>query len=210
VADIRGLCWLYGADTATTEALAALAPRTKQADWWDADTAVVPDWFTLYPGLEAAAGTIRCFEPNVVHGLLQTERYARTLFHADPRSAPEVIEQRVRLRMERQQRAMDGVTVIMGESALRMEVGSPELMSAQVESLRSSPADVRVLPFRAGPTPRRSPWALLTFDDPDDPSVVYTEGNGARYLDKPQAWAEYESVWTILMDRAVPMGEWSM
>jgi transcriptional regulator with XRE-family HTH domain len=28
VADVRALCWLYGADAATTDALAALAPGT--------------------------------------------------------------------------------------------------------------------------------------------------------------------------------------
>jgi hypothetical protein len=209
VADIRGLCWLYGADPATTEALAALAPGTQQEDWWEADSGVVPQWFGLYPGLEATASTIRCFEPQLVHGLLQTEDYARAAIGADPRLAPEVVEQRVRLRMERQQRSMDNVTVIMGEGALKLVAGTPEVMAAQIESLRASSADVRVLPFAAGLTPRRSPWALLAFDDPDDPSVVYTEGDGlARYLDKPQAWADYELIWTILVDRAVPIGEW--
>src|SRR6478609_9224160 len=64
VADIRALCWLYGADNATTDALAALAPGTQQEDWWEAPGAgVVPDWFSLYAGLEATARRIRCFEP---------------------------------------------------------------------------------------------------------------------------------------------------
>jgi hypothetical protein len=59
VADIRALCWLYGADTSTTEALAALAPGTQQEDWWqDYGQAVVPDWFGLYAGLEAAASRL--------------------------------------------------------------------------------------------------------------------------------------------------------
>ena len=58
VADIRALCWLYGADNATTDALAALAPGTQQEDWWEAPGAgVVPDWFSLYAGLEATAPT---------------------------------------------------------------------------------------------------------------------------------------------------------
>src|SRR3954466_8967747 len=35
VADIRALCWLYGADNPTTDALAALAPGTQQEDWWE-------------------------------------------------------------------------------------------------------------------------------------------------------------------------------
>ena len=59
VADIRALCWLYGVDGPTTDALAALAPGTQQEDWWEAfGGAVVPDWFGLYAGLEAAASRI--------------------------------------------------------------------------------------------------------------------------------------------------------
>src|SRR4051795_11216256 len=83
VADIRALCWLYGADNATTDALAALAPGTQQEDWWEAAGAsVVPDWFGLYVGLEATAARIRCFEANLVHGLVQTADYARTVIGA--------------------------------------------------------------------------------------------------------------------------------
>ena len=70
IADVRALCWLYGADAATTEALAALAPGTQQEDWWQPlGAAVVPEWFGLYAGLEATASKIRSFEPQLVHGL---------------------------------------------------------------------------------------------------------------------------------------------
>ena len=119
VADIRGLCWLYGADNATTDALAALAPGTQQEDWWEAYGAtVVPDWFGLYAGLEAAASTIRCFEPHVVHGLLQTPEYAHAVISADPRLSVEVVDQRVRFRLECQQTKAQ-TTVVLGEAALR-------------------------------------------------------------------------------------------
>ncbi|WP_214403757.1 Scr1 family TA system antitoxin-like transcriptional regulator [Pseudonocardia lacus] len=69
---------------------------------------------------------------------------------------------------------------------------------------------MRILPFRAGPTPRHSSWALLAFEDPEDPEVVYVEEDRvAHYLDKPHDRADYEKVWSILMERAVPIGEWS-
>jgi Domain of unknown function (DUF5753)/Helix-turn-helix domain len=208
IADVRALCWLYGVDAPTTDALAALAPGTQQEDWWEAQD-VVPGYFSLYPGLEAAASRIRYSEPHLVHGLLQTEDYARAVISADPRLSPEVIEQRVRFRMERQQRPMDSVTVIMGETALRLVVGSDEVMADQLEHLRASRADVRVLPFSAGPVPRSGTWAMFAFDDAEDPPVVYIEGSGVgRYLDKPADWADYEALWAILMDRAVPIGEW--
>jgi hypothetical protein len=209
VADVRALCWLYGVDAPTTDALAALAPGTQQSDWWEASGAV-PFYLGLYVGLEATASRIRCFEPQFVHGLLQTEDYARAVISADPRLAREIVEQRVRFRMERQQRSMDEVTVIMAEGALKLVAGSTEVMADQLDRLRTSRADVRVLPFSAGPTPRRNSWAMLEFDSPEDPSVVYVEGAGSmHYLDKPADWADYEAVWAMVLDRAIPIGEWS-
>jgi hypothetical protein len=63
-------------------------------------------------------------------------------------------EQRVRFRMERQQTAAD-ITVIIGEGALALNAGSTEVMAAQAEHLLSVSAEVRVLPFAAGPSPHR-------------------------------------------------------
>jgi hypothetical protein len=86
---------------------------------------------------------------------------------------------------------------------------STDVMADQLDHLRSSPADVRILPFSAGPVPRSSFWAMFEFDDSEDPPVVYVEGGRiGRYLDKPADWAEYETVWAILMERAVPIREW--
>jgi hypothetical protein len=210
IADVRALCWLYGVDAPTTDALAALAPGTQQEDWWESDPGVVPGYMGLYAGLEATAARIRCFEPQFVHGLLQTEDYARAVLSTNPELSREGVEQRVRFRMERQQRPMDDVTVIMGEGALRLVVGSTEVMAGQLDRLRGSHADVRILPFSAGPTPRRSHWAMLEFDDAEDPPVVYAEGDHiARYLDKAADWATYGAVWAILMDRAIPIEEWA-
>ena len=209
VADIRGLCWLYGADNATTDALAALAPGTQQEDWWEAYGAtVVPDWFGLYAGLEAAASKIRCFEPHVVHGLLQTPDYAHAVISADPRLSAEVVDQRVRFRLERQQTKAQ-TTVVLGEAALRLVVGSPEIMAAQLDHLRTSSTTVLVLPFSAGAYPLRGSFALLDFADEDDPSVAYVDGPpAARYFDQPAERAEYEFVWSVLLDKAIPAKEW--
>jgi transcriptional regulator with XRE-family HTH domain len=205
MADIRALCWLYGADAATTDALAALAPGTQQEDWW---APAVPEWFGLYAGLEATANRIRCFEPQFIHGLVQTEAYARAVIEADSRLSAEVIEQRVRFRMERQQASAD-ITIIMGEAALRLVAGSPEVMAEQLDRLGQVAASIRVLPFAAGAYPRRGSFALLDFEDEEDPSVAYVEGPGAaRYLDKPQDRAEYEFVWSVVWERSIPIEEW--
>ena len=211
IADVRTLCWLYGADAATTEALAALAPGTQQESWWEEyGAAVVPDWLRLYVGLEASAGRIRAFESETVHGLLQTPDYARAVVGADPRLPEHVVEQRVQFRLERQRAAGGELQVVMGEAALSIVAGSVDTMTAQIEHLRSSAADVRVLPFAAGAYLRRGSFALLDFEDPDDPSVAYVEGpGGARYFDRPAERAEYEYVFASVQQRAIPIEEWN-
>jgi hypothetical protein len=40
---------------------------------------ILPGWFETYLGLEAAAAAIRTFEVRFVHGLFQTEDYARAV-----------------------------------------------------------------------------------------------------------------------------------
>lgn len=211
VADVMALCHFYGVDNATTAELVAMAPGTQQEGWWEANPGVIPGRFGMYTGLEAAASEIRCFEPQYVHGLLQTEDYARAIFASDPRVSPDLVEQRVRVRLERQRRPMEGVKVIMGEGALALRVGSDELMAAQAEHLRSSPADIRVLPFRAGPMPSQRTWAMLAFDDDEDPNTVYLEGGGGnRYLDSPKDWADHEFVWAIMVGQSIPIGDWLM
>src|SRR5437016_13138803 len=80
IADVRTLCWLYGADQQTTDALAALAAGTSTQGWWEDYGDVLADWFGLYVGLEAAATEVRMYDPELVPGLLQTAAYIRTLF----------------------------------------------------------------------------------------------------------------------------------
>ena len=207
IADVRALCWLYGASDETTDALTALAPGTVQDDWWEAyGAAVVPDWFGLYTGLEAAASRIRAFEPQLVHGLVQTEDYARAAISADSRLSADVVEQRVKFRLERQRTQAD-LTIIMSEGALRLLAGSRSIMKAQIDHLRRADATVLVLPFSAGTYPLRGSFALLDFASDEDPSIAYIDGPpAARY--QPDERGEYEFVWQVIEDKSIPIEEW--
>ena len=64
---------------------------------------ILADWFETYLGLEAAASVIRTFELQFVHGLFQTEDYARAVTMLGHKAAPaEEIDRRVSLRLKRQ------------------------------------------------------------------------------------------------------------
>lgn len=218
VADIWALCRLYGADDATTDQLAQMAPGTQVDDWWEQyGEDVAPDWFGLYAGLEAAASRIRCFDPEIVPGLLQTPEYATLVIGADdPRKSPDAVAQSVRFRMERQRTVRETeprpkTTVVMVETALRF--GPPDVLEPQIECLRSLSADpdvdVLVLPFSTRTYPRRGRFTLLDFASDDDPSLVYVEvPKGARYFDRPADLEEYEYVFDLITGKSVPITEW--
>ena len=213
VPDTIALCRLFGADDATTDSLMAMAPATASGD--DYTEGVQPGWFSIFQGLESAASRLRTVEEVVVSGLLQTEEYARVVTAAEPGITADVVEQRVKLRLDRQRRVFANrpdFTVILGEGAVSLAVGSPEVMAVQREHMqldRDGVATVRVLPFAAGPYPRRGSFHMVELADEDDPNVVYVEGAGtAKYLDKPADWNRYEAVWKVLTDMSTPIGEW--
>ncbi|MFI6271432.1 helix-turn-helix domain-containing protein [Micromonospora zamorensis] len=54
--DVRAMCELYGATPELTGPLTGLAGETRAKGWWPSYGDIVPDWFELYVGLEAAAG----------------------------------------------------------------------------------------------------------------------------------------------------------
>jgi Domain of unknown function (DUF5753)/Helix-turn-helix domain len=216
--DVWALCRLYNADSATTDALAALAPGTQQEDWWEAwGTVVVPDWLGLYVGLEQSAARLQCWDPELVHGLLQIEDYARAVIGAGAFLAPDVVDQRVGFRMDRQRRVLGSgpdLTVVLGAGALSRVVGSPDVMAAQLDHLRRLDRDglatVRVLPWSAGAYPTRGSFALLHFPDPEDPTVAYLEFSmGARYVEQPAQVSEYEKVFDIINGQSIGIEEWA-
>jgi transcriptional regulator with XRE-family HTH domain len=83
--DVEQMCRLYGAKEDMTKALMALAKETKAKGWWQTYGDVVPEWFDLFVGLEAAANRMSEYEHSLIPGLFHTEAYARTLIKAEHR-----------------------------------------------------------------------------------------------------------------------------
>lgn len=216
-ANVRALCWLYGVDQSTTDALAELAVGTSQEEWWDASK-LIPDWFKLYIGLEASASKICTYDGELIPGELQTEEYALAVYLAVRPDDHEGAVRHVKLRLERQ-KTMFGrnpppqLVCIIGEGAVRRVVGSGAIMEAQkahmAKTAKSPNVDVRILPFSAGAHPAMTgAFRILDFDDPDDPDVVYLESHvGALYLEESAELIEYRRIFDLLLDASVPIAE---
>ena len=208
--DIRDLSNIYGVqDSAQRDHLAALAREGKDQAWWQPFD--LP--YATYVGLEAAAVSISDYESGVFPGLLQIPAYARALHDAAlPRLSPEVIDQRIEVRLTRQEVLVRDnpprLAAIMDEAVLHRVVGGPAVMRDQLEQVIEVSAlphvTIRVIPFGAGAHPALdSTFSLLEFAHPV-PSVVYVEGLvGQMYLERPQDVERYKSVFQHLLTIAL-------
>ncbi|WBO69258.1 helix-turn-helix domain-containing protein [Streptomyces camelliae] len=204
VRDVEDLLTLYGiTDEAERQSLLSLAREANVAGWWHSYTDVLPSWFPTYVGLEGAASLIRVYEVQFVHGLLQTEEYARAVVRRGMKGAsPDDVERRVALRLERQRHlfAADAPEfhIVLDEAALRRPYGDREVMRDQLQHLIdvSERPNVRlqVMPFSfGGHSGESGAFTILSFPDADLSDVVYLEQlTSALYLDKREDVAQYE------------------
>ena len=212
--DVADLLSLYGlTDEAQREELLALARQANTPGWWQPYTDILPSWFELYLGLEKAASIIRLYEVQFVHGLLQTEDYARAVILIANAHAPaEEIERRVSVRMKRQllltQPDAPQVWAVLDEAALRRWPAGPEVMRAQLKHLLEVTelpnVTLQIAPFDVGPhAAAGGPFTILRFPEPDLPDMVYLEQlNSAVYLDHPDDVIDYVTVMDQLAVRA--------
>ncbi|MFH9694803.1 Scr1 family TA system antitoxin-like transcriptional regulator [Streptomyces globisporus] len=119
----------------------------------------LPEQFKDYALLEEAALSLQFFATNVIHGLFQTEAYARALIGGGyPPLADERVEELVQLRMARKalfdRDPLPMIEIIIDEAVLRRVIGSEELMREQllylVECARRRNVTLLVLPLDAG------------------------------------------------------------
>jgi hypothetical protein len=192
--DVADLLTLYDITSEQTRAqLLELARRASTPGWWATYSDILPDWFETYLGLEAAASVIRSFELQFVHGLFQTEDYARAVIMLGHPAAPGwEIDNRVSQRMKRQDllTAPDPPRVwsVMDETALRRPVGGRQAMRSQLHRLLEVAelprVSLQVVPFgHGGHAGAGGSFTILRFAEPDLSAVVYIEQlTSALYL----------------------------
>jgi len=213
--DVTDLLTLYGiTDEQIRSRLVTLARQASTPGWWSKYGDIMADWFESYLGLETAASVIRTFELQFVHGLFQTEDYARAVTLLGHTAAPaDEIDRRVSLRLKRQDLLASPqppqVWSVLDEGALRRPVGGRRVMRAQLEHLaeaaRLRHVTIQVVPFdRGGHAAAGGSFTVLRFSEPEVPDVVYLEQlTSALYLDKLEDVDHYLEVMNHLSTEAL-------
>ncbi|MCX4860662.1 helix-turn-helix domain-containing protein [Streptomyces canus] len=145
----------------------------------------LPSWFQHVAELEARATEICTFQTHMIHGLLQTDSYARGVLGAldqtdlDDRTAVRLSRQRI---FEKQESPI--FWLIISEAALYQEIGGRDTMRGQLAhllSFESNPRiNVQVLPFSVG-AHAGTQGSFTLFRFASDPTIVYTEGYGSGH-----------------------------
>jgi len=187
--DIADLLALYGVAETESSALAELAREANTPGWWHKYGGVLPDWFSVYVGLEEACS-------------LQQARAVVQL--GQPRATPAEIEHRVGLRLARQELLTKPggprLWAVVDEAALRRPIGGTEVMREQLERLIEATQEpnitLQVVPFRSGGhAAEAGAFTIMRFPEPDLPDVVYLEQlTSALYLDKRDDVERYTEV----------------
>ncbi len=211
--DVLKLCALYGVtDDRQIHMLLNMLTISQQKGWWEAFEDVLPSGLEVYVGLESDARSERAWEPLLVHGLLQTPEYARSLLHAARIHRPSDIDDLVQVRAERQKllsRAGSPLELwaILDEAVLRRPNGGWKVMSRQLNHLIEMTdlpnITIQVIEFSKGAHPGLGgAFALLEFEE--DPAVVYVDSPaGNLYLEKPRDVRRFAQSFDLL--RAVAL-----
>lgn len=160
-----------------------------------------PPGFRNWREQEDQATSLRAWATGgVVHGLVQTEAYARAQLETVPGIPDEVVSARLAARMERQRRVLrsegaPSLWVLVDALALTREVGSPEIMTTQMDRLLELAAlpDVTIQVVPAVIHPATGSELIVT------PDAAYTEHAVGSYVyTEPEVVSALDRIITTL------------
>jgi hypothetical protein len=172
--------------------------EARERGWWHPYREMISESYTTYIGLEAEAASVLDWELGVMPGLLQTPEYARNLLRigASELSA-DAIEQRVKIRLERQKlltRRTDPLRLVavLDEGVLHRIIGGRDVLRAQLEYILELASagtlprlTVQILPFDAREVTSagaQGGFSILEFPEVMDPDAVYVENVAGELL----------------------------
>ncbi|GAA3288996.1 helix-turn-helix domain-containing protein [Dactylosporangium vinaceum] len=212
-ADLAALLDLYGADDTIRSRLTALLAGDPAAG---SAGAAVPAAYGEYATLERTAERISMYAAAVVPGLLQIPEYAAAVIDATPEPEPELAEERLSLRLQRQAVFTSPVAldVIIDEAVLRRPVGSADIMRRQMirlgEFVERPSTTIRVLPLAVGAHPAvTGQFAILDFAAAAaTPPHVFCDGlTGGVLRHLPDEVHRYRACFAALQELALSAQE---
>ena len=181
---VHELLAAYGVTDRERQAIAALT-ESARAGWWSEYRGLLPGAIVDHALLESIADDVMVYEPQALPAFLQTCRYAAAVTAADPslqtdeerQLAIQLTARRAAIVRDRQPTAF---TVVIGEAALRQQVGG-EAMLGQLGQLGGDagglPASgtLQVIPFTAGAHPAMGagPVSIMRFRDVTGIGAIY-------------------------------------
>ncbi|MEU9254505.1 helix-turn-helix transcriptional regulator [Streptomyces sp. NPDC048270] len=218
---VEALMDCYQADVRSREQILDLlsvdatpAGRRRRPALWRRHAALLgPMNFEGYLEQEPRASLLRNYEPELVPGPLQGERYA---LHAIARMRPELkpaaVQGLVDVRMDRQRKIADGALrefhALIEEGALRRIVGDQSVMRDQLEHLVRAEEDpqnsIRILPTSVGCHPGLAgAFMLMSFPEANRDVVWVETMNRSVYFEEEEDVDRYTEVFIDLWGRAL-------
>ncbi|MFB9684596.1 helix-turn-helix domain-containing protein [Amycolatopsis plumensis] len=209
VALLLGQLRVLGAER---DRLFELARTAREPNWLEKEMPDAPAILTSLAEYERTAAAIFSWQPMLVHGLLQTPDYARTIL-AYGGSAPQLVEQRLRVRTIRQtamrEHRAPEYSIVLGEAALRQEIGGTEILTEQLRYLVGLPRRlaVRVVPAGGGFHPGLN-GSFSVFEYSDLPAIVFLDQHrGSAYIYDEDQVTDYKSAAKTMGSLALDVDE---
>jgi hypothetical protein len=216
LAEVRAMLDLYGVTGQQRDRLLAEARQADAHCWWYPYADLIDEAFETQLILENEAAVLRTYQPNLVPGLLQTERYAWELIGTQFDLPLEAVHRQASLRAMRQQllsrEDAPQLVVILDEAVLRRPVGDQTVMREQYRRLAeiasTARVTIQVLPFRAGPYHAMGLGFHIFEFTGGDPRIVELELlDRVRFLAGSQEVAHYVDAFEQASHRALDAGQ---
>lgn len=225
VVDVKALLDQYAKEAPAAvpngarEHIVDLAEAARAEEWFTPFRDVISSDMTAddiqrYVEFESDATRIRAFQPELVPGLLQTRGYAEavTSLFFPGRTAAER-RRFVEFRLARQhvlRRPVGALhfDVVIGQAALRRDLGSPAVMREQLTALLDNVRNglpnvrIRVAPIGLSmPAVLGGPFTLMEFATADEPDLAYFEGpGGSQYIQTVAVTTHHRHLFAALSD----------
>ncbi|GAB2760571.1 helix-turn-helix transcriptional regulator [Salinifilum aidingensis] len=218
---IRLLAWAYEMDAGERDGLIELRAAFDQRGWWQRYNGILSADFVRFLGYEQSASHVNTYGGGLISGLLQTEAYARAIFHGDPANVRRAeVEQRLEVRKKRQE-LLSGpeplsATIVMSEATLHQQVGGKAVLAEQLQHLLKitelfqDTVQVRIVPFTADShgALSHSTFHILAFPNPDLPRLAWHEhGVGLDLVDDQPRVHQYSATFDEVLTFALGADE---